>query len=500
MQLRRENPTAVLVIACVGVMVVTLDLFIVNLAFPAIERSFGGTSLASLSWVLNAYAIVFASLLIPAGRLADRWSRKGGFLLGVAIFTVASGLCATAGNVELLVGARVLQAVGAALLMPASLGLLLAAYPPERRAGAVRIWAATSGVAAALGPVIGGLLVTMNWRLIFLVNLPVGVAALAAGRRFLPATPRATEPLPDLLGAVLLMAGAALFTLGLVRAPDWGWGSGRTLGSLVGSAVLLSAFVLRSSRHKSPIIELDLFKVRRFAASALSLFLFSAAFAGTLLSVLVWAQTAWHWSALKTGIAFAPGPLMVPLFAIGAGKVSGRIGPGVLATVGCLAFGTGMLVTAARIGLQPDYLSGMLPGTLLTGIGVGLTLPTLTATAATSLPPQRFATGSGVITMARQVGFTVGVAILVAVLGMPKGAGAQLTAYRHGWETIAVIAFAGAAASLLLLRRPEPVGASVRSSAGRADAAPANPRGSIPVPPGRGVPGTHGRPSPGTGG
>jgi EmrB/QacA subfamily drug resistance transporter len=455
MQLRRENPAAVLVIVCVGVILVTLDLFIVNLAFPAIERSFGGTSLASLSWVLSAYAIVFASLLIPAGRLADRSSRKGGFLLGVAIFTVASGLCAAATGVELLVAARVLQAVGAALLVPSSLGLLLAAYPPARRAGAVRIWAATSGVAAALGPVLGGLLVSVDWRLIFLVNLPIGAAALVAGRRFLPATPRVPEPRPDLIGALLLMAGAAALTLGLVQAPDWGWSGGRTLGSLAAAAVLAVLFVLRSAGHASPIVELDLFRVRTFAVSTLALFLFSAGFAGTLLSVLVWAQTAWQWSALKTGLAFAPGPLMVPLFAIGAGKVAGRFGPGVLATAGCLIFGAGMLVTAARIGLRPDYVTGMLPGTLLTGVGVGLTLPTLTATAASSLPPQRFATGSAVITMARQVGFTVGVAVLVAVLGLPATASERLAAYRHGWETIAAIAFAGALASLLLLRQRE---------------------------------------------
>ena len=158
----QPNPTIVLVIVCVGVVLVTLDLFIVNLAFPAIERSFGGTSLSTLSWVLNAYAIVFASLLIPAGRLADRSSRKRGFLLGVAIFTAASGLCAAAGSVEVLVAARILQAVGAAFLMPCSLGLLLAAYPPERRAGAVRIWAATSGLAAALGPVLDGILVSAD--------------------------------------------------------------------------------------------------------------------------------------------------------------------------------------------------------------------------------------------------------------------------------------------------------------------------------------------------
>jgi EmrB/QacA subfamily drug resistance transporter len=458
MQRTTVKPGAVLVIVCTGVVLVTLDLFIVNLAFPSIERSFGGTSLSSLSWVLNAYAIVFAALLIPAGRYADRTSRKGGFLVGVAIFTVASALCAAANGVEFLVAARVLQAVGAALLMPSSLGLLLAAYPPERRAGAVRIWAATSGVAAALGPVLGGLLVAVDWRWIFLVNLPVGVAALIAGRRFLPAVPRVPEPRPDLIGAFVLMIGAAALTLGLVKASDWGWSGGRTLASLVAGAVLLAYFVLRSSRHTSPIIELDLFRVRAFAVSTLSMFLFSAAFAGNLLSVLVWAQTAWGWSALKTGVAFLPGPLMVPLFAIGAGKVAHRVGPGVLATLGCLSFAAGTLLYATRIGLEPNYLTAMLPGALLVGTGVGLTLPTLTATAAGSLPPQRFATGSAVITMARQVGFTVGVAVLIAVLAKPVTSADRLVAFHHGWEVVAAISLLGATAAALLVRRRAPVG------------------------------------------
>jgi EmrB/QacA subfamily drug resistance transporter len=456
MQRSSVKPAAVLVIVCTGVVLVTLDLFIVNLAFPAIERSFGGTSLSTLSWVLNAYAIVFAALLIPAGRFADRTSRKGGFLLGVAIFTVASALCAAANGVELLVAARSFQAVGAALLMPSSLGLLLAAYPPDRRAGAVRIWAATSGVAAALGPVLGGLLVSADWRWIFLVNLPVGVAALLAGRRFLPAVPRVPEPRPDLFGAFVLMVGAAALTLGLVKAPDWGWSGGRTVASLAGAVVLLGYFVLRSAGHASPIVELDLFRVRAFAVSTLGMFLFSAAFAGNLLSVLIWAQTAWGWSALKTGIAFLPGPLMVPLFAIGAGKVAHRLGAGVLATLGCLSFAAGTVLYATRIGLEPNYLTAMLPGALLVGTGVGLTLPTLTATAAASLPPQRFATGSGVITMARQVGYTVGVAVLIAVLAKPLTPAARLAAFHHGWVTVAAISFLGAAATALLIQRPSP--------------------------------------------
>ena len=450
---RDVNPTAVLLIVCAGVVVVTIDLFIVNIAFPAIARSFGGTSLSTLSWVLNAYAIVFAALLIPAGRLADRSSRKGGFLLGVAVFTVASALCAAANGVGFLVAARILQAAGAALLMPSSLGLLLAAYPPEGRTRAVRIWAATSGVAAALGPVFGGLLVSANWRWIFLVNLPIGIAALVAGRRFLPATPRVPEALPDLVGAGVLMLGVASLTLGLVKAPEWGWTAGRTELSLIGAALLLVFFFLRSARHASPILELDLFRVRAFAVSTASMFLFSAAFAATLLSVLTWAQSAWGWSALKTGLAFAPGPLMVPLLAIGAGKLAGRVGPGVLATTGCLAFAGGMLALTASVGLDADYVTGFLPGTILTGVGVGLAIPTLTATAATSLPAQRFATGSAVITMSRQVGYTVGVAILVAVLGRPHTAPDRLVAYRHGWETIAAIAFAAALSSLALMRR-----------------------------------------------
>ncbi|HXK14098.1 MAG TPA: DHA2 family efflux MFS transporter permease subunit [Gaiellaceae bacterium] len=457
MQRSSVKPGAVLVIVCTGVVLVTLDLFIVNLAFPSIERSFGGTSLSSLSWVLNAYAIVFAALLIPAGRYADRTSRKSGFLLGVAIFTVASAFCAAANGVEFLVAARILQAVGAALLMPSSLGLLLAAYPPERRAGAVRIWAATSGVAAALGPVLGGLLVAVDWRWIFLVNLPVGIAALIAGRRFLPAVPRIPEPRPDLFGAFVLMIGSAALTLGLVKAPDWGWSGGRTLVSLGAGLALLAYFVLRSARHSSPIIELDLFRVRAFAVSSLAMFLFSAAFAGNLLSVLVWAQTAWGWSPLRTGVAFLPGPLMVPLFAIGAGKVAHRVGPGALATLGCLSFSAGTLLYASRIGLEPNYLTAMLPGALLVGTGVGLTLPTLTATAAGSLPPQRFATGSAVITMARQVGFTVGVAVLIAVLAKPLTPADRLVAFHHGWEVVAGIGLLGAAAAVLLVRRPAPV-------------------------------------------
>jgi EmrB/QacA subfamily drug resistance transporter len=447
------NPGIVLAIVCTGAVLSTTDQFIVNIAFPSLQHSFGGVKLSTLSWVLNAYSIVFAALLVPAGRLADRASRKAAFLIGVAVFTGASALCAAANGVGLLIAARVLQATGAAVLIPSSLGLLLAAYPPEGRTKAVRIWGSMAALGAAIGPVLGGLLLSASWRWIFLVNVPVGIAALVAGRRWLPSPPRIEEPFPDLVGALVLMSAIGALTLGLVEGPDWGWGSPSTIVSLVASAALVALFLFRSFWHHSPVIELELLRVRPFAVSSLALVLFSAAFAGMLLSVVVWTQLAWGWSALKTGLLFAPGPLLVPVFALNAGKAIERFGAGLVAAAGCLVFGAGALLWAASMDLHPHYLTEMLPGTLLTGVGVGLALPTLTATGATALPPQRFATGSAVLMMSRQVGFTLGVAILVAVLGTHSTPEARLVAFRHGWEAVAIAALIAAVSSLALVRR-----------------------------------------------
>jgi MFS family permease len=217
-------------------MLATIDLFIVNIAFPTLQRSFHGTHLSTLSWVLNGYTIVFAALLVPAGRLADRYSLKRSFLGGIAVFTLGSALCAAANGVAFLIAARVVQAGGAAVMIPCSLGLLLTAYPLERRVGAVRTWAGMAGLSAAFGPVLGGLLLTVDWRWIFLVNVPIGVATLVAGSRWLPAPPPHKDPLPDLAGALVLMVAVGLLTLGLVKAPEWGWGSADTLGCLIASA------------------------------------------------------------------------------------------------------------------------------------------------------------------------------------------------------------------------------------------------------------------------
>jgi EmrB/QacA subfamily drug resistance transporter len=466
---RGTAPGEVLAIVTAGVVLASLDLFVVNVALPQIARDLGQANLSELSWVLNGYAIVYASLLVFFGRLADRYRRDRGFLLGVAIFTAASAACAAASSVGMLVGFRLVQAAGAALLTPTSLGMILAVYDPARRPGAVRAWTATSGVAAALGPVIGGLLVTASWRWVFLINVPIGIAALAVGWRRLPHVPGHQTERPDPLGVVLATAGVAVLTFGLVKGSDWGWGSASVSGALAAGAVLLALFVAHCLRAGNPLIHPSLFASRSFTGASLIALFFSVAFGAMLLSIVLWEQGPWGWSALRSGLAIAPGPLMVPLVSFGvAGRLIARYGPAPVISLGCLAFGGGVAWWAIALQVHPDYVSGGLGGMLLTGAGVGLTLPTMMATASSSLPPPSFATGSAVINMIRQTGLALGVAILVAVLG----AGHGTSAFRHGWWVIVAISLASIIPALAWLR-PRRAGALARGRlSSRAGAGP----------------------------
>ncbi|MDQ6820755.1 MAG: MFS transporter [Actinomycetota bacterium] len=449
----KASPRAVLVIVCAGVVLASLDLFIVNVALPQISRDLHSHGLADLSWVLNGYAIVYAALLVLAGRVADRHRRKYGFLLGVAVFTVASAACGAATSVGMLVAFRLVQAAGAALLTPASLSLVLAAFPTERRHGAVRAWTATGGAAAALGPVVGGLLVAASWRWVFLVNVPIGLAALILGWRRLPEAPGHPIRRPGVVGSLLVTLGVGALTLALVKGGDWGWGAASTLTLLCGAAIALALFVADCERSANPLIDPALFRVRAFSGASLIALLFMAAFGAMLLSIVLWDQEVWGWSALRTGLAVAPGPLMVPLFGfVLTGPLIARFGPGPVIGVGSTAFAAGAVWWALAIGVHPNYASGMLGGMLLSGIGVGLTLPTFMATGTSSLPAPSFATGSAVVNMLRQVGLAIGVAVLVAVIGTPSAAH-RLAAFQHGWYVIAVFALLAAAASLLLRRR-----------------------------------------------
>ena len=445
---RRWKVTAVVSAAA---FMAALDLFIVNVAFPALREDFSGVGVSELSWVLNGYAIVFAALLVPAGRFADLIGRKRCFLLGLLIFVAASVACAVAPSVGVLVAGRVLQAAGAAFLVPTSLGLLLAEFPPHERATAVGVWAAVGGIAAASGPVIGGLLVQASWRWIFLVNVPVGVAALVVGVRLLseikdPAGGR----IPDLLGAAALMGGVASLTVAIVYLPDWGLASVRTVGSLAVGVALLAVVLHRSRRHPVPMIEFALLRVPSFTVSLLAVWLFYLAFAAMLLGSVLFMSGTWHYTALRTGMAIAPGPLTAATFAFTSGRITRHLGQRAVALLGTGAFAAGCAWFLAFAGSDPAYVVEFLPGMILVGVGAGLVQPALFAAAAT-LPPARAATGSGLLSTARQLGSAFGVAALVALLGADQTP--DLAAFDRAWGFMVVASLAAAIACSALKPR-----------------------------------------------
>jgi len=457
---RDASPGLVLLIVCAGVVLASLDLFIVNVALPQMSRDFHvrGGGLGDLSWVLNGYAIVYASLLVLFGRIAERYRRERGFLLGVALFVAASAACGAASSLPMLVAFRVVQAAGAALLTPTSLGLILATFPQERRQGAVRAWTAVGGLAAALGPVIGGLLVEASWRWVFYVNVPIGLLALVVGWRRLPHVPGQLVSRPDPAAALLVTGGVGLLSLGLVKGDTWGWGDPRTIATLGAAILALALFSAHTAWHRNPLIDRTLFKLRSFTGASAVGILFSASFGGMLLSRVLWTQGVWHWSPLITGLSIAPGPLMVPVFSfLVAGRLTARLGAGRVIAIGSTTFAGGVAWWALAMGLHADYVGQMLGGMILTGVGVGLTLPTLVATGTSSLPPHAFATGSAVVNMLRQVGLAIGVAVLIAVLGSPHTPAQTLTSYQRASWVIAAISLAGGIVGLALLaasRRP----------------------------------------------
>jgi EmrB/QacA subfamily drug resistance transporter len=449
----RGVATVVLVLA---VFMTNLDLWIVNVALPSMGAGFGHPTLGALSWVLNAYAIALAALLVVVGRAADRLGQRPVFLVGVAVFTLASVACAAAPTLGVLVAARAVQAAGAAAQLPSSLALLLATVPEHRRAGAARGWAATGGLAAAAGPVLGGLLVQLDWRWVFLVNLPIGLFTLLAGWRVLPrAGVREGGRLPDLLGAVLVTAAVGTLTGALVQAPTWGWLSPRTLGLLAAAVVTGGWFVRRCLRHHTPLMELNLLWVPRFRSANAGLMVFSVAFAIMLLSNVLWCQDVWHWSALRTGLAMVPGPALVPPVTIASARAMRRFGPAPLIVAGGLFFAAGMLWRVGTVSVTPDYLRDLLPSMVLGGTGVGLAMGTLIAAGVTALPPHRSATGSALLNSGRQIASALGVAVLVTLLGQRIGAAATGT-FRLGWLIAAALSAATSVLALPLLRRAGP--------------------------------------------
>ena len=457
---RLSREWKVLLISTLAVFMALLDVTIVNVAFPSIRRSFSGTSLSDLSWVLNAYNVVVAALLVPAGRLADRLGRRRLFFAGLGLFLLGSVLSGAAPSASMLIGARVVQAVGAATLIPSSLGLVLREFAPERRATATSVWAAAGAVAAATGPSLGGVLVqSTSWRWAFFVNLAIALGMLPARRLLTESRDTESSDAPDFFGGALIAGAIGALALGIVKAPDWGWTSDKVLGSWLLAGLLVTVLIARSRRHTSPVLEPALLRIRVFGLANAGFFVFSIGFYALLLGNILFLTQVWGYSILQAGFAVTPGPVMAAVAAGAGGRLTERCGPRAVALPALLLFAAACLIYRG-VGATPDYVGDWLPAQLVSGTAIGLAFAGLTTASVMDLPPNRLATGTAVSAAFRQIGAVLGIAGLIAILGTPDARSA-MHAFEHAWLLMALTALGAAGFAALLPRRrlgetPEP--------------------------------------------
>ena len=429
-----------------GAFVVALDLSIVNVAFPSIEASFPEVSTTTLSWVLSAYSVVFGALLLGAGRIADRSGRRRWFLRGVAVFTLGSLLCGVATTPGMLIGGRVVQAVGAALLMPASLALLLAATAPTLRAQAVAMWGGISALAVATGPSLGAVLIDAGGLALGLLHQPARAARRRAGDPAGRHRVRGRRPAarPRRRGDALARGRGA----GARASPRATTGAGRARPSSASFAAVARARRLgRATGPRAPGRRPStsrLFENRTVALANAATVAYAVGFFAMLLANVLFLTTVWEYSILKAGLAITPGPLVVAALSRSTGALAGRIGYRPVLVVGSLIFATAQLWCVAFMPLTPDYLGRWLPASLLTGLGVALTFPVLSAAAVAGLPAERFGVGGALNQTARQMGAVLGVALLVSILGTPASPAAALDAFQNVWLMCAGAAFVAA--------------------------------------------------------
>jgi EmrB/QacA subfamily drug resistance transporter len=443
---RTPSPWTVLAVTTIPLFAISLDTTILYVAFPSLRHTFASVSPSALSWVLNAYTIVFAALLVASGRFADRVGRKRAFVVGSALFTLASVACGAAPTVGLLIAARALQAAFAALVVPASLALVLSAFPVEKRPVAIGIWGAIAALAAAVGPALGSAIVqSLGWRWAFFMNLPIGAYAIARSRNLLPEA-RTLEhgPLPSATGIVLAIAAPALLTLAVIGSGDWGPTSLRTLAALVTGAASFVLLLVHSSRSRSPAVDLTLFRDLNFRVANWTTLVFSIAFTAMFFGLILFLTQVWGYSILRAGLAMTPGPLTVMPFAILGGRIAARRGHRGLLVTGGVVYALTGLVFLLFASATPRYLALFLPTSLGVGLAVGLVMPSLSAVAAHGLSSERYALGVAVNQAIRQLGSVLGVGVVIALVS--RAAIGQLAPFRG---VFAVLVAGGLATAIL---------------------------------------------------
>jgi EmrB/QacA subfamily drug resistance transporter len=415
---RLDRRWLIVLLVSVGEFMAFLDAPVVTVALPDIGATFADTSDTEIAWVLDGYFIAFAAPLLAAGKLADRFGRRRMFIWGLMLFTAASVLCGAAPSIEVLIAGRVLQGIGAAMVVPAGQGLMLAEFPPAERKTAIGVLAAVVGLATSISPAIGGVITDgIGWEWIFYVNLLVGIGAILWAASLLPRDqPDRAAALPDGLGAVLSTVAIALVCLAMLKRSEWGLGDARTLAAVAFGALALAGFVGRQRRHRSPVLDLRLFRDRTLAVSNASSLVFAVAMYGSMINSVFYLGRVWDYSALKTGFALLAGSLFGALWGKPAGSWTESHGPRPVAIGGSVVAGLGALWLAAATGARPEYVFEWLPGALALGAGAVIALTALIGGAVTAVRPEQFGVASGLNSAVRQVGGALGVALVVGIL------------------------------------------------------------------------------------
>lgn len=430
--------------------VATLDMSIVNVAFPEIARSFPSASRGTISWVVTAYSITFGSLLVASGRCADQVGRRRMLQIGIALFGVGSTVCALAPGLGVLVAGRAVQGVGGAFMMPASLGLLLGAFPAERRSEVIAWSGAAGALGVASGPTLGAVLVeTAGWRSAFWINVPVCVVLALTTWKAVHEPPRNPQPRPDVSAALVATAAVAALVAGISRAETAGWSDGLVVALLAAAVVLGGAVVRRSLRHPVPLVPPALFRDRTFTAANVASFVVGAAFAANILNNVLFLRGIWGYSVIGAGIFSVLAPVVVAGTSLVAGRAMSRVGFRPLVVGAQLAFAAVVLGEALLLGTDPTPWTRWLPLMAVLGVAIGFTFPVLTAAAASTLSPEHFALGGAVTNTFRQVGSAVGVALVVTF----QATGDGIDGSRAGWFFVAGCALLAVLASLALPRR-----------------------------------------------
>jgi EmrB/QacA subfamily drug resistance transporter len=436
----------------VGLFMIMLDNTVVNVALPSM-RSALHMSLSELEWVVAGYALTFAAFMLIGGKLADFIGRRLVFMIGLAVFTGASLACGLASNGGFLIGARIVQGLGGALMNPATLSIIAATFAPRERGRAIGIWAGVSAMALAIGPLVGGLLTEhVNWNWIFFINVPVGLAGLLLAPALIDESRDTTaDQRLDLPGLATSALGLFALTYAFIEANSNGWGSGRIVGAFVIAAASLVAFVLLERHQRAPMLDLSLFRNRTFGGANAAMLFVGLAMFGTFFYVSLYMQNVLHYSPVQAGASFLPMTILIILIAPRAGALTDRVGSRWLVGIGMTLLAV-MLFYYTTLGANETFWA-LLPGLLIGGIGMGMTMTPVTAAAMSAVSVDKAGVGSAVLNSARQVGGSLGIAVMGAIVA---GSSNYLTGFHDALRVGAILCLAGAAVAVLAIRKIEP--------------------------------------------